>query len=123
MTRTRKEDSSQLHSPQSLKNSVTRIEQLLVSARRVAAEMATPGNRPDLHRQPALLRLRPGRSVAVGQGLRRRLHRQVEGDGLLPRQSGAGPREAGREGRQGQESGQKVPLGTGRSTNRCKCKR
>ncbi|MGO9114333.1 MAG: hypothetical protein ACLP9L_34385 [Thermoguttaceae bacterium] len=40
MVRTRKEDSSELHSPQSLENSVSRIEQLLVSARRVASEMA-----------------------------------------------------------------------------------
>ena len=39
MVRKRKEDSSQLHSSQSLENSVLRIEQLLVSARRVAAEM------------------------------------------------------------------------------------
>ena len=39
MVRTRKEDSSELHSPQSLENSVSRIEQLLVAARRVAAEM------------------------------------------------------------------------------------
>ena len=39
MTRLRKEDASQLHSAQSLENSVARIEQLLVSARRVAAEM------------------------------------------------------------------------------------
>jgi len=41
MTRTRKEDSSQLHSPQSLKNSVTRVEQLIAAARRIAAEMAS----------------------------------------------------------------------------------
>jgi hypothetical protein len=39
MVRTKKEDSSELHSHQSLENSVSRIEQLLVSARRVAAEM------------------------------------------------------------------------------------
>ncbi len=39
MVRTRKEDSSELHSSQSLENSVSRIEQLLVAARRVAAEM------------------------------------------------------------------------------------
>jgi hypothetical protein len=39
MVRRSKEDSSQLHSPQSLENSVSRIEQLLVAARRVATEM------------------------------------------------------------------------------------
>jgi hypothetical protein len=39
MTRTKKEDSSQLHSSQSLANSVLRVEQLLASARRIAAEM------------------------------------------------------------------------------------
>lgn len=41
MTRTRKEDSSQLHSPQSLKNSITRVEQLIAAAKRVASEMAS----------------------------------------------------------------------------------
>ncbi len=40
MVRLPKEESSELHSPQSLENSVTRIEQLLVAARRVAGEMA-----------------------------------------------------------------------------------
>ncbi|MGA2255783.1 MAG: hypothetical protein ABSG53_14145 [Thermoguttaceae bacterium] len=39
MVRKTKEESSQLHSSQSLENSVSRIEQLLVAARRVAAEM------------------------------------------------------------------------------------
>jgi hypothetical protein len=39
MVRLPKEQASQLHSPQSLENSVSRIEQLLVAARRVAAEM------------------------------------------------------------------------------------
>ena len=39
MTRISKEQSSELHSSQSLENSVSRIEQLLVSARRVASEM------------------------------------------------------------------------------------
>ena len=39
MTRTKKADSSEFHSAQSLENSVARIEQLLVSARRVATEM------------------------------------------------------------------------------------
>ena len=39
MTRTRKEVSSQLHSPQSLGNCVKRIDELLVAARRVATEM------------------------------------------------------------------------------------
>jgi hypothetical protein len=56
MTRTKKEDSSQLHSPQSLENSVSRVEQLLAAARRVAAEMARLktgplfiGNQPSFH--------------------------------------------------------------------------
>ena len=40
MVRLPKEESSELHSPQSLENSILRIEQLLVAARRVAAEMA-----------------------------------------------------------------------------------
>jgi hypothetical protein len=40
MTRTSKEESSQLHSAQSLENCVVRIEQLLVVGRRVASEMA-----------------------------------------------------------------------------------
>jgi hypothetical protein len=39
MTRRRKEDSSQVHSAQSLGNSISRIDQLLASARRVVAEM------------------------------------------------------------------------------------
>jgi hypothetical protein len=39
MTRIPKKESSLLHSPQSLENSITRVEQLLTSARRVAAEM------------------------------------------------------------------------------------
>ncbi len=39
MTRIRKHLSSQTHSRQSLENSVGQIEQLLVTARRVAAEM------------------------------------------------------------------------------------
>jgi len=39
MVRLTKEKSSELHSPQSLENSVSRVEQLLVVARRVAAEM------------------------------------------------------------------------------------
>jgi hypothetical protein len=39
MVRLKKEVSSELHSVQSLGNSVARIEQLLVPARRVAAEM------------------------------------------------------------------------------------
>jgi hypothetical protein len=39
MVRTKKEDSSQLHSSQSLANSVLRVEQLLAAARRIAAEM------------------------------------------------------------------------------------
>jgi hypothetical protein len=39
MVRLPKEQSSELHSPQSLENSVSRIEQLLVAARRVASEM------------------------------------------------------------------------------------
>ena len=39
MVRLPKEQSSELHSPQSLANAVSRIEQLLVAARRVAAEM------------------------------------------------------------------------------------
>ena len=39
MVRRKKEDSSELHSAQSLQNSVDRVDQLLVSARRVAAEM------------------------------------------------------------------------------------
>ncbi len=39
MVRISKEKSSELHSPQSLENSVSRIEQLLVAARRVASEM------------------------------------------------------------------------------------
>ena len=38
MVRLPKGESSELHSPQSLENSVSRIEQLLVAARRVAAE-------------------------------------------------------------------------------------
>ena len=39
MVRRKKEDSSELQNPQSLENAVARIEQLLVPARRVAAEM------------------------------------------------------------------------------------
>jgi hypothetical protein len=40
MTRTKKEDSSEFQSPQSLEHSIARIEQLLLPARRVAEEMA-----------------------------------------------------------------------------------
>ena len=40
MVRLPKEQSSELHSPQSLANSISRIEQLLVAGRRVADEMA-----------------------------------------------------------------------------------
>src|SRR5271169_181253 len=40
MVRLPKEQSSELHSPQSLANSISRIEQLLVAGRRVASEMA-----------------------------------------------------------------------------------
>jgi hypothetical protein len=39
MVRLKKEDSSVFHSPQSLENSISRVEQLLSSARRVATEM------------------------------------------------------------------------------------
>ena len=56
MVRTPKAESSELHSSQSLGNSVSRIEQLLVAARRVAAEMERLkigpiliGNQPSFH--------------------------------------------------------------------------
>jgi hypothetical protein len=40
MVRLKKEDSSVLHDHKSLENSISRVEQLLSSARRVATEMA-----------------------------------------------------------------------------------
>jgi hypothetical protein len=56
MVRITKEESSELHSPQSLENSIGRIEQLLAAARRIAAEMerletgSIPiGNQPSLN--------------------------------------------------------------------------
>ena len=56
MVRTPKAESSELHSSQSLENSVSRVEQLLVAARRVAAEMERLktgpifiGNQPSFH--------------------------------------------------------------------------
>ena len=60
MPRTRKEDSSELHSSQSLENSVLRIEQLLVSARRVAAEMDR------LKTGPILIGNQPSFNCALG---------------------------------------------------------
>ena len=60
MTRTRKEDSSQLHSPQSLGNCIGRIEQLLVSARRVASEMER------LKTGPILIGNQPSFDCAMG---------------------------------------------------------
>ena len=60
MTRTRKEVSSQLHSPQSLGNCIARIEQLLVSARRVASEMER------LKTGPILIGNQPSFECALG---------------------------------------------------------
>jgi hypothetical protein len=60
MTRTRKEDSSQLHSAQSLANSIGRIEQLLASGRRVAAEMER------LKTGPILIGTQPSFECAMG---------------------------------------------------------
>jgi len=60
MVRKRKEDSSELHSPQSLENSVSRIEQLLVAARRVAAEMER------LKTGPILIGNQPSFDCAMG---------------------------------------------------------
>ncbi len=60
MTRTRKEDSSQLHSPQSLENCIGRIEQLLVSGRRVASEMDR------LKTGPILIGNQPSFNCAMG---------------------------------------------------------
>ena len=60
MVRLKKEDSSQLHSPQSLENSVTRIEQLLVAARRVASEMER------LKTGPIMIGTQPSFECALG---------------------------------------------------------
>ena len=65
MVRRRKEDSSELHSAQSLENSVARIEQLLVSARRVAAEMDR------LKTGPILIGNQPSFDCAMGDLSRR----------------------------------------------------
>ncbi len=64
MTRISKEDSSQLHSPQSLKNSVARVEQLIAPARRVAAEMAS------LETGPISISNQPSFDCALGDLLR-----------------------------------------------------
>jgi len=60
MVRLKKEVSSQLHSPQSLENSLSRIEQLLSSARRVAAEMER------LKTGPILIGNQPSFDCALG---------------------------------------------------------
>ena len=60
MVRLKKEFSSQLHSPQSLENSLSRIEQLLSSARRVAVEMER------LKTGPILISNQPSFDSALG---------------------------------------------------------
>jgi hypothetical protein len=60
MVRLKKEDSSEMHSPQSLANSVSRIEQLLVPAKRVASEMER------LKMGPILISTQPSFECALG---------------------------------------------------------
>jgi hypothetical protein len=60
MVRLKKEVSSKLHSTQSLENSVSRIEQLLMAARRVAKEMER------LKTGPILISTQPSFECALG---------------------------------------------------------
>ncbi len=110
MTRISKEDSSQLHSPQSLKNSVARVEQLIAPARRVAAEMASLETGPiSISNQPSfdcalgdLLRWGKACEDAFTERLKEMGHFRAEESGTAA--------ATGTKGRKSQESGEKVAL-------------